>query len=346
MMLPKIAVIDDDPNFLVAFKFSFKTKFDVTTYSSTESFRRDILNGHEFAVVVSDQQIESERSGTDLLLFCRDQCPASSRIMITGHSNHAALLELATKAGISAFIRKPFDRKVFIEQINDGVDQYHENLKALDAKNDDLKLRCEMFESKLKQIFPAAPYPQFADSMKDVFTTFGVHLSSFTKSSEIPGHDLITNTLSNLANDEVTNKLEALKNYNHYFTIDSSLMAMINPSHIDLLASALHFASTLTTMYVNEVSTPDVNFVPDEKGLARYDGEFLLVACCQPFGSTIFNVHTHLDRLGVNRNTSLLHLAHTFLDKMGTPPLSTDISYSLRDETKYCPYTLRVRLNA
>lgn len=102
--MKKILVVDDDKDSCELLKEIFSTQsWSVTTVQNPNK-ALEIAEQEKFDLLVSDINLEAEKSGMDLLLAMRDRCPV---ILVTGFGS----LESAVKAsqeGAWDFISKPF----------------------------------------------------------------------------------------------------------------------------------------------------------------------------------------------------------------------------------------------
>lgn len=102
--MKKILVVDDDKESCELLKEIFSTQGWSVTTAQHPNKALEIAANEKFDLLVSDINLEAEKSGMDLLVAMRDKCPV---ILVTGFGS----LESAVKAsqeGAWDFISKPF----------------------------------------------------------------------------------------------------------------------------------------------------------------------------------------------------------------------------------------------
>jgi PAS domain S-box-containing protein len=103
----KILYVDDEEGNLVAFRAGFRREFDViTAQSGAEAL--ELLERISPHVVVSDQRMP-HMTGSDFLAQVRERWPRIVRIMLTGYSDMASVVDAVNRGGIHAYINKPWD---------------------------------------------------------------------------------------------------------------------------------------------------------------------------------------------------------------------------------------------
>jgi DNA-binding NtrC family response regulator len=102
----KILLVDDETHVLDALKRALhKESYEVFSVGSARE-ALDILSGHDFDVVVSDEMMPG-MAGSDFLGVVCDKYPETIRIMLTGHPNLDTALRSINKGHIYRFLIKP-----------------------------------------------------------------------------------------------------------------------------------------------------------------------------------------------------------------------------------------------
>ncbi|HSZ26352.1 MAG TPA: response regulator [Cytophagaceae bacterium] len=113
----KILYIDDEINNLAAFKANFRRIYDVYTAESAAEGRK-ILESNEIAIIITDQRMP-EMTGVEFLESIVNEFPNPIRILLTGYTDHQALIDAVNKGQIYRYINKPWNEeelKMFINQ--------------------------------------------------------------------------------------------------------------------------------------------------------------------------------------------------------------------------------------
>src|SRR5918911_4393570 len=102
--MKRILVVDDDRASCELLREIFADQGWSTETAQTPARARELAEGEEFDLVVSDVNLEADESGLDLLRRLREKCPV---ILVTGFGTLAAAVE-ASQEGAWDFISKPF----------------------------------------------------------------------------------------------------------------------------------------------------------------------------------------------------------------------------------------------
>lgn len=116
----RILFVDDEVGVLVALKFLFKSRYDITTANSGEEALR-YLDNQSFDLVVSDQRMP-EMTGVEVLREAKQRCPGAVRILLTGYSDRDAIVDSVNEVEIYRFINKPWDNNNIRHIISDAID--------------------------------------------------------------------------------------------------------------------------------------------------------------------------------------------------------------------------------
>lgn len=104
---PRVLVVDDEPQVLVALKDLLEDAFDVTTTDKPEHALRIAEEDPDIAVVLSDQRMPG-MTGDELLSRLRQHSNAS-RILCTGFADLSAVVRSVNEGKIFAYVTKPWD---------------------------------------------------------------------------------------------------------------------------------------------------------------------------------------------------------------------------------------------
>ncbi len=122
MTLP-ILVVDDEPDNLDAFRFSFRKSFNIlTAQSGTEGLA--ILSREKVAVVVTDQRMP-RMSGLEFLARARALSPDVVPIIVTAYTDVEVLVEAVNMGQIYRYIIKPWDGKEMRGVLTQALERFH-----------------------------------------------------------------------------------------------------------------------------------------------------------------------------------------------------------------------------
>ena len=126
--MKRILFIDDDKEMLQSLEriMSHKSEYTVT-YLQESRIGNEIFQQDKFDLVISDL-VMKDLSGLDILKSCKEKCPETPVIIISGYGTIEASVE-AIKLGAFDFIEKPFTSKKLFETIENAI-------KANDSLND------------------------------------------------------------------------------------------------------------------------------------------------------------------------------------------------------------------
>jgi DNA-binding NtrC family response regulator len=125
-----ILVVDDEPDNLDAFRFSFKRSCNLlVAQSGTEG--RAILSREQIAVVVTDQRMP-RMTGLEFLARARAVSPDTVPIIVSAYVDSDVLIEAINKGEIYRYITKPWEKKEMQGVLRAALERYHlrrENLR-------------------------------------------------------------------------------------------------------------------------------------------------------------------------------------------------------------------------
>lgn len=125
-MLPKVLLVDDEPNILNSLRRQLQrfTNFEVETALSGRKGLEIIKASEPFSVVVSDMRMP-EMDGTQFLKEVQTISPNTTRIMLTGDTGQSTAVEAINTGSIFRFLMKPCSTVDLAKAIEDGVKQYN-----------------------------------------------------------------------------------------------------------------------------------------------------------------------------------------------------------------------------
>lgn len=104
---PRILVVDDEPQVLLALQDLLEDEFEVETTSEATEALRIVESDPSIAVVLSDQRMP-EMTGDELLAKVR-QHSSATRMLCTGYADLEAVVRSVNEGRIFAYITKPWD---------------------------------------------------------------------------------------------------------------------------------------------------------------------------------------------------------------------------------------------
>jgi DNA-binding NtrC family response regulator len=148
MTLP-ILVVDDEPDNLDAFRFSFRKSFNIlTAQSGTEGLA--ILQREKVAVVITDQRMP-RMTGLEFLARARSLSPDVVPIIVTAYTDVEVLVEAVNMGQIYRYIVKPWDGKEMRGVLTQALERYH-----LRAENQRLVEQLRQYAGYLDQEWHSA----------------------------------------------------------------------------------------------------------------------------------------------------------------------------------------------
>jgi DNA-binding NtrC family response regulator len=114
----RVLVVDDEEALRLSLVAILEDEFDVVEAATLAEGRRRI-DTESFDVLVSDFQLPDGR-GDALIRHCAERAPATQRILLTGHSDYAAVRELQ-RSGSVLVIFKPTDPAQVLGWVRNSV---------------------------------------------------------------------------------------------------------------------------------------------------------------------------------------------------------------------------------
>lgn len=135
MTLPRVLLVDDDPNILAGHRRGLRRHFDVVTNEKPSEALEEIAAGEEYAVVVSDYRMP-DMDGVTFLTNVRKMAPDTVRIMLTGQAGMEATIDAINESDVYRFLTKPCPPETLIATIQSAAEQYrllHAEQELLDG---------------------------------------------------------------------------------------------------------------------------------------------------------------------------------------------------------------------
>lgn len=143
-----ILFVDDEEHNLVSFKASFRTKYLVDTAPGGEEAIA-ILNTKQFDIIITDQRMP-RMTGVEFLEKIIDTHPDTMRILLTGYTDMAAVIDAINKGKIFHYLTKPWNE----EELENTIQKAYQitlERKKIRAENQHLAITNEQLEFLLRQ---------------------------------------------------------------------------------------------------------------------------------------------------------------------------------------------------
>lgn len=134
---PKVLYVDDEENNLLVFKSSFRRHFDIFT-ATTGAEGLAILQENDIAVIITDQRMPG-MTGIEFLKQLPEDLQAI-RMILTGYSDVAAVIEAINTGKVYRYITKPWNK----DELKISIDKA---IEALMLKKNNRQLIEELRES-------------------------------------------------------------------------------------------------------------------------------------------------------------------------------------------------------
>lgn len=168
-----LLLVDDEKDILRTLTLTFEGEYSVfTARSGLEAL--EILEKQDISLIICDQRMP-EMTGVELLQKAITINPNAIRIILTGYTDTAALIEAINKGHIYQYVTKPWDRqdfKVIVKRALESYDLVIENqrlLKELQAANDRLHDENTLIRKTLKSDLESGDIIGQSPAMRHVF---------------------------------------------------------------------------------------------------------------------------------------------------------------------------------
>lgn len=129
-----LLLVDDEKEILRSLTLTFAQDYEVfTTSSGSEAL--DILGKQNIALILADQRMP-EMTGAELLAKAFQINPNTIRIILTGYTDTAAIIDAINQGHIYQYVTKPWDRqelRIIIKRALDSYDIVLENQRLIGA---------------------------------------------------------------------------------------------------------------------------------------------------------------------------------------------------------------------
>jgi len=126
--MPRVLLVDDEPNVLDALRRHLRRGFTVETATSGPQALECIAASGPFAVIVSDYQMPG-MNGAAFLREAKRVAPETTRMLLTGQADLAGAAAVVNEGGVFRFLLKPVTTEGLVTALHAGVEQ-HELVQA------------------------------------------------------------------------------------------------------------------------------------------------------------------------------------------------------------------------
>ncbi len=125
---PLVLIIDDDEGVLESLDRCL-VDCDIKTHKTTDpSEALDLVRTADVSLVIADYRMPV-MSGIQFLEQVKETSPFTVRIMLTGHGDVNAATEAINKAGVTSFLRKPWDDSELVATVKQSLYRYELELE-------------------------------------------------------------------------------------------------------------------------------------------------------------------------------------------------------------------------
>ncbi|MDO6460933.1 sigma-54 dependent transcriptional regulator [Granulosicoccaceae sp. 1_MG-2023] len=142
--LPSILVVDDEPRALETVARILSDEFDVHTAGTTAEAEQ-ILQNEWIQVLLCDHRMP-DMSGVEFCTMVRDKWPEIVRIIVSGYTDSADIIDAINKGGIYQFISKPWHPEELTIQIRNAVELFR-----LQRQNEQLSVELKIKPASLQE---------------------------------------------------------------------------------------------------------------------------------------------------------------------------------------------------
>lgn len=143
-----ILYVDDEENNLISFKATFRIKYKVLTAISGDEAMK-VLGENKVEIIITDQRMPN-MTGVEFLEKVLVSYPDTMRILLTGYTDMAAVVEAINKGKIFHYLTKPWDETELEMTIARAHDTYLAQQKIKNM-NEDLSTSNDQLEFLLRQ---------------------------------------------------------------------------------------------------------------------------------------------------------------------------------------------------
>ncbi|HEY0670077.1 MAG TPA: response regulator [Sphingobacteriaceae bacterium] len=143
-----VLYVDDEENNLLAFKATFRLKYNVfIALSAGEAMQ--ILDTKPIQIIITDQRMP-QMTGVEFLEKVIEKHLDPMRILLTGYADMNAVIDAVNKGKIFHYLSKPWNVEEIETTIDRAYKQYKDN-KEIKEMNEKLGISNEQLEFLLRQ---------------------------------------------------------------------------------------------------------------------------------------------------------------------------------------------------
>ena len=169
----KLLIVDDEKEILRSLTLTFTENYEVfTAASGAEAL--EIIKQQDIALIITDQRMP-EMTGVELLEKVIQINPRIIRIILTGYTDTAALIQAINQGHIYQYITKPWERqelRLIVQRALETYDLEIENrrlLKELQAANERLRVENAFLKTEVNKEWQCAEIVGSSPTMQHVF---------------------------------------------------------------------------------------------------------------------------------------------------------------------------------
>ena len=169
----KLLIVDDEKEILRSLTLTFTENYEVFTESSGAE-ALEIIKQQDIALIITDQRMP-EMTGVELLEKVIQINPRIIRIILTGYTDTAALIQAINQGHIYQYITKPWERqelRLIVQRALETYDLEIENrrlLKELQAANERLRVENAFLKTEVNKEWQCAEIVGSSPTMQHVF---------------------------------------------------------------------------------------------------------------------------------------------------------------------------------
>lgn len=154
-MKHKVLVVDDEPAITRMLERLLRDEFDVVTaLSGAEGL--EVLTVYDVSLIISDQRMPG-MTGIEFLKRASEIRPHCVRIVLTGYTDAADLVEAINSGVVYKYVTKPWENGDLLQTVRRGL-SHHETIKAqhrLNLENERLRERLRLSEQSVLNLCSA-----------------------------------------------------------------------------------------------------------------------------------------------------------------------------------------------
>lgn len=169
----KLLIVDDEKEILRSLTLTFTENYEVFTASSGAE-ALEIIKQQDIALIITDQRMP-QMTGVELLEKVIQINPRIIRIILTGYTDTAALIQAINQGHIYQYITKPWERQELRLIVQRALETYEleiENrrlLKELQAANERLRVENAFLKTEMNKEWQCAEIVGSSPTMQHVF---------------------------------------------------------------------------------------------------------------------------------------------------------------------------------